>query len=197
MKPWLRAADHAGVTFDEGQIEKMSSFGLWLATEAVSAGGIGPAEIPRIESRHLADSVLFARFFDPGPKQIWDLGTGVGLPGIPLAICFPETEFVLIDRSGRRIDLLRRVTRILELSNCRVVQTEISDLSGATDVIVSRATLSPERLHQVMLKHLEPGGIGVAGGSWITRPQAPGWEISEIPHDVLDQTVWFLIMRRQ
>lgn len=185
------------MTLDEVQIEKMAKFGLWLATEGVAAGGIGPAEIPRIDHRHLGDSVLFAGFLDSDPEQIWDLGTGVGLPGVPLSICFPETEVLLIDRSGRRTDLLRRVTRILELPNCQVIQAEISDLSGITGVIVSRATLPSERLHQVMLKHLDLGGVGVIGGSWITRPQAAGWEISEIPHDVLDQTIWFLIMRRQ
>lgn len=197
MKPWLRAAAHAGVTLDEAQIEKMTTFGLWLGSEGVAAGGIGPGEISRIDSRHLGDSVLFARFLDRGEKEIWDLGTGVGLPGVPLAICFPETAIVLIDRSGRRIDLLRRVTRILELPNCQVVQGEILDLSGTSRAIVSRATLPPERLHEVMSRHLRPGGIGVAGGSWTTRPQHSGWEISEIPRDVLDQTVWFLIMRRQ
>ncbi|HJS71566.1 MAG TPA: RsmG family class I SAM-dependent methyltransferase [Acidimicrobiia bacterium] len=197
MKPWLRAADHAGITLDQTQIEKMARFGRWLATEGVAAGGIGPAEIPRIDHRHLGDSVLFAGFLDSDPEQIWDLGSGVGLPGVPLAICLPGSEVVLIDRSGRRTDLLRRVTRILELPNCQVVQTEISELTGATGVIVSRATLPPDRLHQVMSKHLDHGGVGVAGGSWTTRPRAAGWEISEIPHDVLDQTIWFLIMRRQ
>jgi 16S rRNA (guanine527-N7)-methyltransferase len=197
VKPWLRAAEHAGITLDEAQIEQMTTYGLWLGSEGVAAGGIGPAEIPRIDSRHLGDSVLFARFIDPGPDQIWDLGSGVGLPGVPLAICLPGTELVLIDRSGRRVDLLRRVIRILELPNCQVIQGEISDLTGTSSVIVSRATLPPDRLHQVMSRHLEPGGVGVAGGSWATRPELEGWEISEIPRDVLDHTVWFLIMRRQ
>jgi 16S rRNA G527 N7-methylase RsmG len=104
---------------------------------------------------------------------------------------------ILIDRSGRRVDLLRRVTRILELPNCQVIHGEISDLTGTCGVIVSRATLPPQRLQQVMSRHLEPGGVGIAGGSWAARPEHEGWEISEIPRDVLDHTVWFLIMRRQ
>jgi 16S rRNA (guanine527-N7)-methyltransferase len=193
---WVKAARYAGLEPDTRQIEDMERYRHWLATEAVTAGGIGPEEIARLERRHLADSVLFASVFPENPTLIWDLGTGVGLPGIPLAILMPETEFVLVDRSGRRVDLLRRVIRILDLGNCQPLQQEIDRVQGDAPVIVSRATLPPERLLPVMEKHLSPGGIGVTGGSWTTPPHFPGWITAEIPRDVLDQPVWLLMMRR-
>ena len=196
MKPhWIRAAEFAGVSLDDDKIERMERYARWITTEAMPAGGIGPAERDRIDRRHLADSVLFATQVPGGSHEVWDLGSGIGLPGIPLAILMPECNFRLIDRSGRRVGLMRRAIRILELGNCQVWQTRIEDLHGETDVIVSRASLPPERLAEVVSRHLRPEGVAVVAGSWRERPGHVGWDTIEIPPDALDQTVWLLMMR--
>ena len=170
---------------------------MWLATEGFSAGGIGTNEPEHLDRRHLGDSLLFASQFSPEASEVWDLGSGAGLPGIPLAIVLPATEFHLLDRSGRRCRLLRRAIRILDLPNCHVEQVDIEDLEGTVDVIVSRASLPPRALGAVVERHLNPGGVAVAAGSWLERPDFEGWTTVEIPPDALDQTIWLLIMRRQ
>lgn len=175
----------------------MGRYARWLATEGRQAGGIGPAETERIDRRHLGDSLLFASQLPQNPSLIWDLGSGVGLPGIPLAICLPESEFVLIDRSGRRCDLMRRALRILRLPNCQVEQADVTDSTGTTDAIVSRASLSPDELRDMASKHLNPGGVATVAGSWQARPEFPGWTTVEIPPHALDQPIWLLIMRRE
>ena len=198
MKPaWIRAAEYSGITPNDQQIEQMNGYARWLVTEGHQAGGIGPAETDRIDRRHLGDSVLFASQLPHDLSTIWDLGSGVGLPGIPLAICLPASRFVLIDRSGRRCHLMRRALRILELPNCQVQQADITDLTGTTDAIVARASLSPDELGDVISAHLEPGGLAVVAGSWLARPEFSGWTTVEIPADALDQTIWLLIMRRE
>lgn len=184
-----------GLELDSTQLLQLERFGEWLGTEGTRAGGIGPAEFDRIERRHLADSLLFAVGIPGDAEEVWDLGTGVGLPGIPLAITLPEIRFVLIDRSQRRVDLLRRFVRIGDLKNCQVLQAEIADLSGEVGVIVTRASLSPEKLQAIGEKLLSEGGVMIVGGSWIEPPAEPGWEIKEIPRDVLDQAIWLLMMR--
>lgn len=194
---WLRAARFCGLDPDDRQMATMSRYHDWLRTEGIPAGGLGPGEGDRIDLRHLADAVLFASVFPGNVATVWDLGTGVGLPGIPLAICLPEIAFTLIDRSRRRTDLTGRALRILDLENCQVVTGEISDLAGGPDVIVSRASLPPDRLLPLARSHLEPGGVAVVGGSWRKRPRHHGWTTTEIPPDVLDQTVWLLIMRAE
>lgn len=194
---WHRAAEFAGLDLDEGQSELLERFGIWLGTEAQRAGGIGPAESERIDRRHLADALLFASEIPPGSGRVWDLGSGVGLPGIPLAIALPDREFDLIDRSGRRVDLMRRAIRMLDLGNCQATQADIEDLSGPAEVIVSRASLPPDRMLDVADGLLEPGGVAVLAGSWHQRPEHAGWTTVEIPHYVLDQPVWLLIMRRE
>ncbi len=192
----LDAARYSGLKLETSQVERLQAFRDWLAGEAHRAGGIGPGESGRLERRHIADSLLFASRFDHDTTEIWDLGTGVGLPGIPLAIALPRTRVVLIDRSGKRIDLVKRAVRILGLENCQPRQAEIASLDGVSPVIVSRASLPPAQLATHIGRHLRADGVAVIGGSWETEPHHEDWETVEIPAEVLDQRVWLLIMRR-
>ncbi len=196
MEHLIAAARYADIELNQHQLAQMETYARWLGSEGVRAGGIGPGELNRLELRHLADSLLFAVGMND-PKEVWDLGTGVGLPGVPLAIAMPETDFFLVDRSGRRIDLLRRVIRILDLANCQTLHGEIEDVEGPLETIVARASLSPSEMLITARRLVGPGGTVTMGGSWRERPQHQGWETIEIPRDVLDQTVWLLIMRRQ
>ena len=179
------------------QIDLLDRYQQWLITEAIPAGGIGPNEGERVSRRHIGDSLLFATVLQGEPDHVRDLGSGVGLPGIPLAILLRETMFELVDRSGRRVDLLKRAVRVLGLDNVRIVQREASELAGQTQILVSRATFPPEVVGSMVDSLVFPGGLAVLGGSWQTAPQAEGWDVVRIPAEVLDQTVWLLIMRRQ
>jgi len=197
VKPLEAAARLSGLTLDASMRRKLERYIAWLGDEGMTAGGIGPAEAERLESRHIADSLLFASQIPAGSTEVWDLGSGVGLPGIPLAIVLPDTDFTLLDRSGRRGNLLRRVVRILDLANCEVRNAEIEHLEGEIGVIVTRATLPPEQMALVGESLLAPGGVAIMGGSWRRRPEHLGWETVEIPREVLDHTIWLLIMRRE
>jgi 16S rRNA (guanine(527)-N(7))-methyltransferase RsmG len=150
-----------------------------------------------VDQRHLADSLLFATPLDHDPDLIWDIGSGVGLPGIPLAILMTDTEVVLIDRSERRVDLANRAIGVLGLDNVKVRQVDVEEIVGSFPTVVSRATLSPARMSELLRDRLLPGAMIIKGGSWTNRPLHPGWETLEIPPTVLDHTVWLLIMRRQ
>lgn len=189
-------AEDLGHTLTGDQIELIDLYHQWILTEAVPAGGIGPAEVDRLPDRHLADSLLYARFFAP-PKRLWDLGSGIGLPGIPLAVLLPETECVLIDRSGRRIELMKRAVRVLGLSNVVVRKDEIARLDGPVSVVVTRASLPPDRLLPHLERIVATGGVAVAGGSWVARPVHSGWVTEEAARGSLDRPVWLLIMRQQ
>jgi 16S rRNA (guanine(527)-N(7))-methyltransferase RsmG len=168
----------------------------WLLTEAAEAGGIGPNESDRIDNRHIGDSLLFAAGFEKRPARVLDVGSGVGLPGIPLAVLMPETSFHLLDRSRRRVDLMKRATRILDLPNVEVVHGDIVDWTRPVEGIVSRASLSPETALSSFGRLLTTNGVAVVGGSWGSRPDIAGFQPLEVPATVLDQTVWLLIMRQ-
>jgi 16S rRNA G527 N7-methylase RsmG len=109
----------------------------------------------------------------------------------------PDTHFVLLDRSGRRVDLMKRVTRMLDLPNVEVVHGDISDWKTPVDGIVSRASLSPEQALVSFSRLLGPEGRAVVGGSWAAPPVVVGFDLLEVAGTVLDQRVWLLIMRPQ
>lgn len=196
---WKRVGDYLGLVISPKQQELLEDYRHWLVAEALPAGGIGPGEGDRLQERHLADSLLFYSGWEhwQNPASIWDLGSGVGLPGIPLAILLPDCLLTLIDRAGRRVDLAKRAVRVLDLPNVEIRHNDLKQLSGETEMMVSRATTGLARLNMVVAAHLRSNGVAVVGGSWKRRPlpDLPGWELKEIPRDVLDRPVWLLIMR--
>jgi 16S rRNA G527 N7-methylase RsmG len=185
---------------------KLFRYHDWLATEAIAAGGLGPGETSRIWDRHIADSLVCAfPWAATPPPALADLGSGVGLPGIPLAIAFPATRLTLIDRSGRRCGLVRRAARILDL-DLTVVEADIvtqASLLGTFPAVVSRATLPLDVAVATIPEFLEPGGVAVIpfqrGGSRpsVVEPPSAGTEVSivAVPDNVLDATVWLLRMQ--
>jgi 16S rRNA (guanine527-N7)-methyltransferase len=190
-----KAAEYIGIELEQRQLEQFERFHTFLRDEAMSAGGVGPNETGRLWRRHIADAVLFGIGFDRADDCL-DVGCGVGLPGIPLAILFPNTDFVLLDRAGRRVDMARRACSILGLDNSRVVQGDVAAVDRQYHRIVSRASLPPDRL-MIHVKHLlrKPDGIAMIGLSHgeMAPQQAEDdtgfrTRIVRIPGEVLDTT---------
>lgn len=192
---WSRAADWVGVEVDAEGWARLHRYRRWLLEEGIPGGGLGRNEGDRVDARHLADSIVFAAHLPPHPDVVVDVGSGIGLPGIPLAIVLPATHFHLVERSGRRASMLRRVRRILGLENVSVHHHPVQDWKQPVEALVSRATFPPHRLPALVRPLLRPGGVAVIGGSWERPPVVTGLETVEIPAWVLDQPVWLLIMR--
>lgn len=92
--------------------------------------------------KHIMDSLAVAPFIKG--QRIIDVGTGPGLPGIPLAICFPDKEFTLLDSLGKRIRFLNQVKLQLGLKNVAPLQSRVEDHqpNPGYDVVLSRAFAS-------------------------------------------------------
>lgn len=171
---------------------RLERFADWLTSEAIDAGGLGPGEGSRLLDRHIVDSLLFAGVWSQ-PGNVLDVGSGVGLPGIPLAIIAPTRHFVLLDRSARRVELARRASRVLNLENVEVLQGDLETFDWSDLVVVSRASLSPERLRERVAVVGPPRELLVAG-STVAPPQVSGFETVEISAEILDRPVWILRM---
>ena len=78
-----------------------------LATAGVERGLLGPREVDRLWERHLLNSAAVGELLDPGERVV-DIGSGAGLPGIPLAIARPDLEIVLLEPLLRRSEFLAR-----------------------------------------------------------------------------------------
>ncbi len=174
-----------------GVLDLLTTFHSWLATEATDAGGIGPGEANRLWSRHIADSLTFMVGLRR-PRAVVDVGSGVGLPGIPLAIALPEVGFTLLDRSERRCHLAERAVRILELSNVEVVQRDYQRVTLPHDTAVSRAVATPAAFAGELRRLLPEGTLAVLGGSYgVSDPPRSGdFEILRVPPDVLGEAAW-------
>jgi 16S rRNA (guanine527-N7)-methyltransferase len=96
--------------------------------EAVRLGFLGPREQGRLWERHLNDALGLAAIRRPRPEERWaDLGSGAGLPGLPLAVAHPATSFTLIDAQRHRVDWIAATATRLGLANVTVVHSRLED----------------------------------------------------------------------
>ena len=196
----IRAAAWSGLALEAAQVDLLERFARWLRDEAIPAGGLGPEEGGRIIDRHVADALVFAGAWrGEHHGTLLDLGSGVGLPGIPLAIAQPETQITLADRSGRRCRLARRAIRVLGLTNVQVRETDTARLGGRYDIVTFRAFLPPAKAFAVAAGVLAPGGVAVGGASRTRAPERATIgdrevEVIAVPAEELDSPAWLLRM---
>jgi len=203
-----RAAEWAGYPISDRQIETLTTYSGWLIDEAIPAGGLGPREGARIWARHVADSLTFASAWDEAPPEILDVGSGVGLPGIPLAILWPESVVTVLDRGGRRIRLLHRIVRILAIPNIVVAQGDVFSVADEWHGMTFRGAVKPPEGIGLAARLLEPGATAAFGLSrkeqrpdvaddLINLAGALGMEadVYQVPAEILDGASWLLRMR--
>ena len=132
--------------------------------EAVQLGFLGPREQERLWERHLDDAFGLAAIRRPKPGERWaDLGSGAGLPGLPLAVAHPATSFTLIDAHRRRLDWIEDTATRLHLNNITVVHARLEDYGrGAAresfDVATARALGSLPVVAELGLPLVAVGG---------------------------------------
>ncbi len=197
MERVRRAARWAGLVLDPRQLDLLRQLADWLVMEAIPAGGLGSGEEPVVYSRHLADSLLFASAWRcplRPPRTILDIGAGVGLPGLPLAIAWPSSEVTLLERSVRRADLARRAVRLLSLNNVAVTTTQLREWRLPAELLVCRAVAPPNRLRKDLERLLSPTGVAVIGGSHRSLPVFPGFRTCHVPANILGNPAWLLII---
>jgi 16S rRNA (guanine527-N7)-methyltransferase len=136
-----------------------------LAGAGVERGLLGPREVERVWDRHVLNSAVVGDVLDPG-ETVADIGSGAGLPGIPLALARPDLAVTLVEPLLRRSEFLKEVIDTLGIS-CAVVRGRAEDravreAAGERDAVVSRAVASLDRLAKWSTPLLRPGGRMVA-----------------------------------
>jgi 16S rRNA (guanine527-N7)-methyltransferase len=115
---------------------------------------ISRKDIEQLYERHILHSLAIAKIiqFKPG-TTVLDVGTGGGFPGIPLAILFPETSFLLVDSIAKKIKVVNEVASALNLQNVKAEHLRVEYVKQKFDFVVSRAvTAFPRFVEMVRTK---------------------------------------------
>lgn len=154
------AASELGLSLDEAEVGQLLKFldGLYLWNGSAGLTRIDRADAVRL---HLVDSLLASGTL-PTSGHVVDLGSGGGLPGIPLAIHHPSLRFTLVESNRRKANFLAEMRRDLELVNMEVLQVDVATLDkGVFDLVISRAFRGVEVFLKIAADLLVPGGAAV------------------------------------
>ncbi len=154
-------APHAAAAIFGSRLEIAQRYAELLADAGVERGLLGPREVDRIWDRHLLNSAAVAELLERD-ERIIDIGSGAGLPGIPLAIARPDLQVVLLEPLLRRSEFLNEVVSELglavEVVRGRAEEPWVCDRFGERDVAVSRAVAALDKLTKWSMPLLRPGG---------------------------------------
>ena len=135
-------------------------------------------------AKHLLDSLAMHPF--AGDGALADLGTGAGLPGIPLAIADPGLQVTLVESNGKKARFLREAVRTLKLPNARVAEARIEalDMPGMFDAITARALATLPLILELGGHLLKPEGKLLAMKGALPADEIaalpPGWQVARI-----------------
>ncbi len=119
---------------------------------------ISRKDISQLYERHVLYSMSIGKFFSfRHPLSIMDVGTGGGFPGIPLAIIFPESEFLLVDSTGKKIKVVKDIIDKTGLKNCNAIHERAENIKSHFDFIVSRAVTNFDDFANRFKNMVKPG----------------------------------------
>ncbi|MDD7403080.1 MAG: 16S rRNA (guanine(527)-N(7))-methyltransferase RsmG [Butyribacter sp.] len=149
MKDYLKlCAEKLSISLTEEMLAQFEIFYDLLLETNKSMNLTAITEMHEVVLKHFIDSISVSKFIDLSHCKVVDVGTGAGFPGIPLAILYPETEFVLMDSLNKRLNFINMVTEKCRLNNVTTVHGRAEDLGQNQeyrekfDICVSRAVAS-------------------------------------------------------
>jgi len=158
------------------EIERFAEF---LATAGIKRGLIGPKEGEKIWERHIFNSLSVMSLIPEGSSVI-DIGSGAGLPGIPLALARPDLQVTLIEPLQRRVDYLNEAVVGLDIT---VLRGRAQDFKIKADFVTARAVAPLEKLKNIAWHLVKKGGslLAIKGESAAEEAKTvPGAHLYEI-----------------
>ncbi len=179
-----RGAAASGVVLEKAAVDDLERFLDELRRWLPRVNLVSRGDADSLVERHVVDSLAAASLLAATPTDaiIADVGSGAGLPGVPLAIALAPRRFVLVEPRRKRASFLRAVERSLggthlEIREARVEDLATSDLRGRLAAAVTRASLPMSAFLEGVHPLLVPGGLAIAyrGQDGAPEPNAPGF----------------------
>lgn len=157
----------------------LATYESLLADIALPRGFVARADAPHLHERHILDSLRALACLDARPMSIADLGSGAGLPGIPVAIARPDCQVTLVEPQARRVAFLELVLDSLRVPNVRILRARAEDADLEVETALTRALASPAGCWALAQPHLRAGGslLYFAGRTWTAAEQPPVGEV--------------------
>jgi 16S rRNA (guanine527-N7)-methyltransferase len=162
VKPDMSHVEPPAATEVFGErLELARRYATHLVTTGLERGLLGPRETSRVWDRHILNCAVVAELLPDGARVV-DLGSGAGLPGIPLALARPDISVVLVEPLARRVDWLREVVEDLglpaEIERGRAEEPVVRARWEGADVVTARAVAPLARLAGWALPLVRAGG---------------------------------------
>lgn len=196
----LAAVLASGTALTPRQVGLLEAFSVLVRRWSGFAGLMSKGDLPHFADRHLLDSLAAAeavRAIQEATGQaglrLVDLGSGAGLPGVPLAVALPEVAVTLVERSAKKARFLNRVRRELDLPNVDVRCVDLADLpASCCDIATARALMPPAALWRSARAMLRPGGrlLAFAGLELPPGEGVEGWAPQDFPGGSIEGRPW-------
>ena len=184
-----RAMELLAMELTEDQAQKLSRFADLLIKWNESYNLTSITSPKDVLDLHLVDSLALAKCSGDllnGSKTVLDVGSGGGLPAIPLAIVRPELEITMVDAVQKKTIFQRQAISMLRLKNIKAEHTRVEQIKDRTfDVITSRAFASLSDMIHLTEHLLAPGGVWLA-----MKGKFPQEEVDALPQNVSISTIF-------
>ena len=152
---------------------------------------ISRKDFDNLYERHVLHSLAIAKTITfPKDSNILDVGTGGGFPGIPLAILYPEANFLLIDGVLKKIKVAQNISQEIVLENVKTEQIRVENLKEKYDYIVSRAVTTLLTFYRLVVKNINTNfPTALNGGIYYLKGGDLSHEKKELPVKVIESPI--------